>query len=346
MRINLWMKLMRPLLLRSPAAFVGLAAAITPSVGNADTLMVGPQQPYTTIAAAIAASQDGDTIDVQAGTYTNDFSEISTMITLTAVGGRVTMNATVDLPNEKGILVTDTDVSITGFTFTGAHIPNNEGQNGAGIRYQGGNLTLTGCYFHNNQEGLLSDPDPSGTITVKNSEFAHNGDKSGGGLGYTHNIYIGAVAVLDIEGSYFHDANYGHEIKSRALTTIVNNTRVVDGPTGTASYSIDLPNGGIATISNDQIEQGPNSQNPAIISYGEEGNVPQNSSLLISNTLIENDLTTHIPTGVVNDTSVVGALSGVQAYGLTANQLTTGPFGEYDYTILTSEPAISTKHPF
>ena len=324
----------------------GLAATLLPDTSSAATLMVGPGQTYTTIAAAIAASHDGDTIGVRSGTYTNDFAEISTMITLSAIGGRVTMNATGNLPNEKGILITDTAVSITGFTFAGAKIPANQGQNGAGIRYQSGNLTLTDCYFHNNQDGILADADPSGIITITNSEFAHNGDKTGGGAGYTHNIYIGAVSLLDIEGSYFHDVNQGHEIKSRAMTTIVNNTRVVDGPTSTAAYSIDLPNGGAATISNDQIEQGPGSTNGIIISYGEEGNVPQGSSLLVTGTLIENDLTAHIPYGVVNDTSLVGTLTAVQIYGLTPSQVTTGPFGQLDYTILGNEPAISTAHPF
>jgi hypothetical protein len=339
---------MRNYLNASPAGLLTLAsiAAAAPFNSNAATLMVGPQQQYTTIASAIAASQDGDTVAVQSGTYTNDFAEISTMITLTAVGGRVIMNATEDLPNEKGILITDTDVSITGFTFVGAHIPASEGQNGAGIRYQGGNLSLTNCYIHNNQEGILANPDPTGTITITNSEFAHNGDQSGGGAGYTHNIYIGAVALFDIEGSYVHNANVGHEIKSRALATIVNNTRIVDGPTGTASYSIDLPNGGAATISNDEVEQGPDSVNGIIISYGEEGNVPPGSSLQISNTMIENDLTAHAPIGVVNDTSIVGTLTGVEVYGLTADQITTGSFGEDDYTMLPSEPQIAKSHPF
>jgi hypothetical protein len=327
---------------------LGLAASAmwAPLSASAATLTVGPGQGYSTIAAAIAASQDGDTIQVQAGTYTNDFAEISTTITLQAVGGRVTMMATEDLPNEKGILITDTDVSITGFTFAGAKIPANEGQNGAGIRYQGGKLALTNCYFHNNQEGLLSNADPTGTITVTNSEFAHNGDKAGAGAGYTHNIYVGAIASLDIENSYFHNANVGHEIKSRALVTIVNNTRVVDGPTGTASYSIDLPNGGAVTISNDQIEQGPDSENGTIISYGEEGSIPPGSALSVTNTLIENDLTAHVPAGVVNATSVVGVLAGVQVYGLTDAEVTSGPFAGGGYTILGSEPAISSKHPF
>ena len=328
------------------AAIFGLAAVVLPASGFAATLTVGPGQDYATIAAAIAASADGDTIAVQAGTYTNDFAEITTAITLQAVGGRVVMKATEMLPNEKGILITDTDVAITGFTFVGARIAANEGQNGAGIRYQGGALVLTGCYFHNNQEGLLADADPSGTITIVDSEFADNGDKSGPGAGYTHNLYAGAVALLDIEGSYFHGAHVGHEIKSRALATVVNDTRVVDGPAGTASYSIDLPNGGAVTISNDQIEQGPASGNPAIVSYGEEGGIPAGSSLAMTGTLIENDLTAHIPVGVVNDSSIVGTLSGVQVYGLTDAEITAGPFAGGGYTILDSEPVISGKHPF
>ncbi len=331
---------------RSEAAAALLLITSLSTAAWADTLMVGPGQTYTTIAAAIAASQDGDTIEVQAGTYINDFSEISTRIALIAVGGRVTMKARGIVPNGKGILITDTDVSITGFTFEGAHIPAGEGQNGAGIRYQGGNLSVSGCYFRHNQNGILADADPTGTISITASEFASNGDVQGGGVGYTHNIYIGAVALLDVEGSYFHHAHYGHEIKSRALATIINNTRIVDGPSGTASYSIDLPNGGAATISNDRIEQGPDSSNPIIISYGEEGGIYPVSSLAVTNTLIENDLTAHIPTGVVNDTAVIGSLSAVQVYGLTDDEVTQGPFDPDDYTILNGKPRISHKHPF
>ena len=140
--------------------------------------------------------------------------------------------------------------------------------NGAAIRYEGGSLTLNNDYFHNNQDGMLAAADPNGTITINNSEFAFNG----AGDGKTHNLYVNDIALLTITDSYFHDANVGHEIKSRAEDTVITNSRIFD-LLSTASYSIDLPNGGNATISNDVIEQGPNTQNPNIIAYGEEGSL-------------------------------------------------------------------------
>ena len=71
------------------------------------TLTVGSDKQFTTVSAAVAASQDGDTILVDAGTYTNDFAHITTDITLTAVGGMVNMVATVPPSDGKAIFTTD-----------------------------------------------------------------------------------------------------------------------------------------------------------------------------------------------------------------------------------------------
>ena len=68
-------------------------------------LTVGPGQQFQTISAAIAASSDGDTINVMAGTYTNDTATIDKSITLQAVGGAVNLVETQALPNEKGIFI-------------------------------------------------------------------------------------------------------------------------------------------------------------------------------------------------------------------------------------------------
>ncbi len=180
------------------------------------TLNVGAGQAYATLSAAVGASRDGDVIAVQAGTYVNDFATISTDITIVGVGGMANFVATVAPPNGKGILVTQSDVTIQNLSFSGAAVADG---NGAGIRYEGGNLVIIDSYFHDNQDGLLANNAPNGTIHIVGSEFASNG----AGDGYSHNLYVGNIASLVIDDSYFHDASVGHQIKSRAQSTTITN---------------------------------------------------------------------------------------------------------------------------
>jgi hypothetical protein len=278
-------------------------------------------------------------IQVQAGTYTNDFATINTKITIQGVGGMVNLVATVPPPNGKAILVTNTDLTLDNIIFSGAKVADG---NGAGIRYQGGNLTINDCYFHDNQDGLLAASNPSGSITINNSEFAHNGT----GDGFTHNLYVNKVGTLTINGSYFHDAVVGHEIKSRALNTIIENSRIFDGPTGTASYSIDLPNGGNATITNNIIEQGPKSQNPAIIHVGGASPIYAGSNVQISNNVIVNDLHVGSARAVLNKLSVPVTFANNEVYWLTSSQIASGPASVSGTTFLTTEPKLYTTHPW
>jgi hypothetical protein len=246
------------------------------------TLSVGSGQTYATIAAAVDASASGDTITVQAGTYTNDFLQIDHDLNLVAVGGWVKMIATAQPPDGKAMITESGTVSISGFDISGVTVPD---QNGAAIRYQGGNLTLDNVFIHDNQEGLLGASDLGGSITITASEFARNGD----GSGHTHGIYVGPISKFTLTGSYIHDTVVGHEIKSRALNNVITNNRIFDNA-GSASYSIDLPNGGTATIQNNVIQQGPNSQNPAILAYGEEG-IPAGyrTEVMVAGNTIVND---------------------------------------------------------
>ena len=281
------------------------------------TLTVGSSQQYKTIASAVAASQDGDVVQVQAGTYTNDFATINTKITLEGVGGMVHLVATEPPTDGKAIITTNTDVTIKNFEFSGAAVADG---NGAGIRYQAGDLVIENSYFHDNQDGLLTASSSDGTITIRNSEFAHNGT----GDGYTHNLYVGQIAKLTVEDSYFHDAVVGHEIKSRAEETVITNSRIADGDDGTGSYAIDLPNGGVATITGNVIEQGAKSDSPHIIHYGGEGSAYDGSSLTISDNTVVNDLGSASARLLVNETSVAAEVSDNTVYGLTSDQIVTG----------------------
>jgi hypothetical protein len=265
------------------------------------------------IQAAIDRAQPGDTVQVAAGSYQNQFLSVFKDITLMAVGGFAVMTETIQPPNGKAMIDEGGNVTISGFDISGVTVPD---ANGAAVRYEYGNLTLSDVYFHGNQDGILGAPDPNGSITIDRSEFAFNGV---GGSGGTHDIYIGAINKFTLTNSYIHDANQGHEVKSRAATNIITNNRIFDNQSS-ASYSLDLSNGGNATITGNLIEQGPNSPNQNIIAYGEEGLVAghTNNVSMTGNTIV-NDRSGGV--GILNPTGVgLTSFAGNSVFGL-ANPL-------------------------
>jgi Ca2+-binding RTX toxin-like protein len=302
------------------------------------TLTVGTGQQYATIAAAVAASKDGDVLAVQAGTYTNDFATITKDITIQAVGGVAKLVATVAPPNGKAILITRSDVTIQGLEFTGAKVPDG---NGAGIRFEGGNLTILDSHFHHNQDGLLGGSYPDGTITIRRSEFGHNG----AGDGKTHGIYVGKIKSLVIEDSYFHDTRVGHEIKSRAIETVIRNSRIQDED-GTTSYSIDLPNGGNALLENNVIQQGAKSQNPAMVHFGGEGTPYAGSSLVMTDNVVINNLSSVSAKLLLNQTTYGATISGTDVFGLAANQIANSTATVSGTTFLSVAPSLDTTSPW
>jgi hypothetical protein len=301
-------------------------------------LTVGPGEEYSSVSAAVAAASSGDTVDVSAGIYTNDFPTITQNLTLQAVGGTVSMVATVEPSNGKAIIDEGgpgVSVTINGFDFSGAQDSDN---NGAGIRYEGGTLTLNNDTFHDNQEGLLSAPDPNGVITVDNSTFTSNG----AGDGESHNIYIGDIASFTLENSTSKSAVVGHEVKSRAQNNTIKNNVIEDGSNGNSSYEIDFPNGGKNVVTNNFIQKGRNAQNPTAITTGEEGNVYANSSLTVQgNTLLNND-TGQTTYAVRNDTSGVATISGNNLFGWSVIATGSGPANASGNTVSGATPTAAS----
>ena len=260
----------------------------------AATLMVGPGQTYATPCSAIGAAQAGDVIQVDAsGSYSGDTCSWSTdNLTITGINGRAKIDITGVTPSEeKGIFTIEGTASATieNFELSGAAISSADGNNGAGIRHQGLNLTVRNCFIHNNQDGILGTPATAntGTVLIENSEFSANG----AGDGYSHNMYIGDYAQFTLQYSYSHDANVGHLVKSRAYTTYVLYNRLTDEVGGMASYETDIPNAGTAYLIGNVIEQSMTTQNPTIVSFGEEG-VPAgyDTHLFVVNNTILNTL--------------------------------------------------------
>jgi hypothetical protein len=281
-------------------------------------LTVGAGKDYASLAAAVGASASGDTILVDAGLYTDDFTTITHPLTIQGVGGFAHFLAVAAPPNGKAILTVQANLSLDHLELSGAAVAD---ANGAGIRYEAGALTITNAWFHDNENGLLAAPNATGTISIDNSEFNNNGN----GNGLTHNIYVNKIAQLTITNSWFHDVDTGHEIKSRADNTTISFNRITDGPTESASYSIDLPNGGNAFVTGNLIEKGQNAQNWTFISFGEEGGLYDNSALVVSANSFVNDMAAGTPTAVRNYTAAPAEITGNAFYGVTADQLATGP---------------------
>jgi hypothetical protein len=273
-----------------------LAAAFGAALpAGAATLSVGPGKTYATPCRAFAAAKTGDTVEITGGTtYSGDVCGIyASNLTIKGVNGRPKIDAAGKNAMGKGTWVIEgNNIFIQNVEMVGAKVPD---QNGAALRIEGTNFKLWQGFIHDNENGILTNPNTSSNITVEYSEFGHNGY----GTGYTHNLYIGNVGSLTFRYNYSHDANGGHLLKSRArVNTIAYNrfSSLLPGQTGSTaagktSYEIDLPNAGTSYVIGNVIEQSSYNGNPNMIAYGEEGASNPAQDLYVVNNTFLNDYT-------------------------------------------------------
>ena len=330
----------------------------------AATLEVGPGKTYSAPCAAIAAAQAGDTITVDAaGTYVGDVCGIATNgLTIKGVNGRPKIDAGGKIAQGKGLwAVSGNDLTVENVELFGAHSANGPSpgdQNAAGIRGQGTNLTVRGCYIHDNDNGILGGgiTDAVGNVTIEGTEFAHNGF----GDGYSHNVYVNHVAKLVFRFNYSHDVAEGHLLKSRADTNVIAYNRLT-GEGGTDSYEVDLPNGGVAYVVGNVIQQPATTHNPGIITFAEEGphaNGTPDHLFVVNNTVV-NDLGkgTFVTVGsgvttpaIVTNNAFVGVGTPCsQASAVLANNFTMDPklanMASFDYHLLAGSACIDAGAP-
>lgn len=278
---------------------------------------VGPGRALKTLQAGIAAAKPNDRLVLDAGVYLDDVSNIDKPLTIEGDGSGAILRITKSLPNRKGILVVNADLTVRTVTFEGAFVTDSDGKNGAGIRHQAGALIVENCVFINNQNGILANPNKNASVTIRKSGFSGNG----AGDGYSHGIYVNAIARLDVSESSFAGTKVGHNIKSRAYQTTITDTTLDDGVSGTPSYAVDLPNGGKAVLKGLRITQGPRTSNNAMIAFGAEAPLHDGSSLTVSGSTFINRAASSV--GISNFSSVP-----VQSYDNTfenVGQVTKGP---------------------
>ncbi|MEP7217875.1 MAG: right-handed parallel beta-helix repeat-containing protein [Bacteroidota bacterium] len=247
------------------------------------TWPVGPTRTYTAPSKVSALVENGDTVAIDAGVYTLDVTRwTASNLVLRGIGGYAHLNAGKTSFGGKAIwVISGNNTTVESVEFSDCSCPDH---NGAGIRQEGNNLTVRGCYFHDNEDGILGGGDATSSLVIEHSEFSHNGF----GDGYSHNLYIGNIYSLTFQFNYSHGAVIGHELKSRAHRNYILYNRISNEATGTASREIDLPNGGTAIIIGNEIQQGSQGTNSGIIGYGLEGlsNPTPHRLTLVYNTIV------------------------------------------------------------
>ena len=262
------------------AAMLGLCAA--PALAD-QIIQVGGKSPVRTIAEAAALARDGDTVVIAPGEYFGDVAvwKQDRLTIRAGAGGRVRLIAAGSHAQGKGIWVIGGGrITVEDIDFIGARVPDH---NGAGIRFEQGHLIVRRCSFKDSENGILT-AGGDATLEIENSEFANNGD----GSGSTHNLYVGGIRMLKVTGSYFHHAKQGHLLKSRARENHIFYNRLTDEVGGQSSYELEFPNGGLAYVVGNIIEQSATTDNSTVISFGAEGYAtPVNELYLASNTIVD-----------------------------------------------------------
>lgn len=290
--------------MKSFALSLAILLLTTPALAGEVVITVGPGGQYQHLADAVAvANADLDpgnsyVINLMPGTYLNDFPDpILRPMTIQGdpafASQRAVLAATVPLPNQKGILLTFSSLTVRRIEFTGAYIDNSLGGNGAGIRDQNlentpAALVVENSVFHDNQAGIMQGDDSAENVTIYNSQFVNNGNPNI--CCFTHGVYVDEAAALFVGESLFCGQLIGHEVKSRAAQTAVIGSQIYSGEgapassgcrVGNTSFDIEIANGGAGFVWGNTLVQGPSAQNYKIVSYGAEGINFATNSLIV-----------------------------------------------------------------
>ncbi|MDV7102814.1 right-handed parallel beta-helix repeat-containing protein [Vibrio sp. TH_r3] len=201
---------------------------------------------------------DGSTIYLGPGIYLQGVHIKANDVVLSGSEGTHFMNAIIE--NKAAIITSGNNITIENIECSKIQSTSN---NGACIRHQGENLTVSNVYFHDSEQGILESHN-NGTTLVKYSRFERLGYN-----GRAHGIYSNGGELIVEHCSFISMLSQAHSIKSRSKKTTINHT-LISTNKGLDSRLVDISNGGELTITNSILHQNNNTQNRQVIGYGLE----------------------------------------------------------------------------
>ena len=224
---------------------------------------------FFTLQAAVDAIGEGiGTILIAPGRYRDCAAQNVGRITYRA---RTPLTAVFDSEICEGkavLIVRGRAAAVDGLVFQNLHVPDG---NGAGIRYEKGELLVTRSSFRDSDEGILGGDDPDGAVRIEHSTFTRLG-RCDGTAACAHSIYLGLIESVTVLRSRFEQGKGGHYVKSRAKWITVAESSFDDSKGQATNYMVDLPNGARGRIEQNVFVQGASKENrSAFIAVAAEG---------------------------------------------------------------------------
>ena len=167
---------------------------------------------FDTLADAVAAIGGGSgTIVIAPGTYRMCAVQDAGRIAYVArEPGSVVFDG-VACEGKAALVLGGRSARVEGIVFQNIRVPD---ANGAGIRLEGGDLTVRESLFRDGENGILTANDHEGTIRIEQSTFSGLG-RCPEDQGCSHSIYNSGNAALIVSRTRFERGTGGHYLKSR-----------------------------------------------------------------------------------------------------------------------------------
>ena len=219
------------------------------------------------------------TVEIAPGNYRQCAVQEGGMVTYRASErGTVTFDRTT-CEGKAALVLRGRSATIDGLVFRGMEVPDG---NGAGIRLEQGDLSVSQSWFVDSQQGILTGNDAGGVITIDKSTFSGLGTCENS-AGCAHSIYIGDYGSLRVTRSRFERGNGGHYVKARAGRVEILDNSFDDANGRATNYMIDLPAGSTGRIERNLFVQGRDKENySAFIAVGAEELLHDADGLAIS----------------------------------------------------------------
>jgi hypothetical protein len=258
-------------------------------------------QSFQSLQDAVSAIGEGEgTIYIASGRYREcAVQEAGRVAFIASERGKAVFD-TVMCEGKAALVLRGRESHVEGLVFTNARVPDG---NGAGIRIEKGNLSVSYAVFANGQCGILSAADPASRITIDHATFSRLG-KHPDGTG-AHSVYIGDYGALTVTNSRFERGTGGHYVKSRSPRIEVTGSSFDDSEGQATNYMIDLSGGATGRIAGNTFVNGAGKENYAtMIAVAAEGKANSSDGLVVEN----NDVS--LAPGVRYQTVFVGDWAG------------------------------------